>query len=72
MEFYVYENWRAQGHRATIHRGECGYCNHGAGMHPGTSTLNGQWHGPFKGRLEADAAARKTGGLVRPCGSCSP
>lgn len=54
--FYVYENWQA-GRVATTHRGECRFCNEGAGIHPGASDRNGQWHGPFVS-IEAALAAR--------------
>ena len=35
---WAYENWRAHGHRATVHRGECSMCNEGAGVHGGGET----------------------------------
>lgn len=70
--YYVYENWRAHGHQATLHRGECGSCNHGQGKQLSASTANGRWHGPYKTRVDAEAAARGTGGLVRACGHCAP
>ena len=49
MNFYVYENRRAHGHSARVHREECPHCNEGQGNHPGSGTANGQWHGPFEG-----------------------
>jgi hypothetical protein len=47
VKLWVYENWRVHGHRATVHRGECGSCNHGSGIHAGSSSRNGRWLGPF-------------------------
>ena len=41
-DFWAYENWRAHGHIAKIHRGECGSCNDGAGIHGGGQTPNGK------------------------------
>jgi len=32
-EFWVYENWTAE-HKAVIHSGTCGHCNHGKGCQP--------------------------------------
>lgn len=61
MTYWVYENWRAHGHRATVHRGECGHCNDGSGQGGGTRADNGQWLGPYKAADEAAAAARATG-----------
>ena len=34
-QFWAYENWVAAGHRATVHRSECGFGNDGAGVHGG-------------------------------------
>lgn len=72
MSYWVYENWRAHGHRATVHRGACGHCNDGSGQGGGTRADNGQWLGPFNTADEAAAAARATGGADRRCGSCKP
>ena len=72
MSYWVYENWRAHGHRATVHRSECGHCNDGAGQHGGTRADNGRWLGPFNTAEEAGSAARATGGTDRRCRSCRP
>lgn len=71
-EFWAYENWRAHGHRATVHRGDCGACNHGRGVHGGGETANGKWHGPFSSSDEARSAAGRHGAEVRDCGLCKP
>ncbi len=69
--FYVYENWRAHGHRATVHEGRCGYCNEGQGVRSGTRSDNGTWHGPFVTFREArDKASQAT--EPRLCAACRP
>jgi hypothetical protein len=32
MEYFVYENWRARGHKAIIHKGNCPFCKNGDGL----------------------------------------
>lgn len=70
--FWAYENWVAYGHRATIHRGECGFCNFGAGVHGGGQTRNGRWLGPFRSPEEAKVDAERAGAEVRNCSRCRP
>jgi hypothetical protein len=72
MNFYVYENWVAEGHKARIHKGSCGDCHEGKGKHPGASNKNGMWHGPFKSLTEAQKAAERTGGHISYCKHCHP
>jgi hypothetical protein len=69
--FWVYENWRAHGHRATVHRSDCRSCNSGAGVHGGTLTPNGKWHGPYQSLDEARSAASRDAKL-RECRRCHP
>lgn len=72
MEFWTYENWRARGHRATVHLGSCGSCNHGSGIQGGGETPNGKWHGPFES-FDAALAAISQGSVdIRKCGKCGP
>ena len=71
-EFYVYENWRAHRHRATVHLADCGHCNHGRGKHPNASEDNGRWLGPFGTLHQALNSAQDTGGTVRRCQHCLP
>jgi len=71
-EFWIYENWRAHGHRATLHRASCSFCNRGEGLRPGSSAANGKWLGPFLDGALAVAEARETRAEVRVCGTCSP
>jgi hypothetical protein len=70
--FWAYENWVANGHRATIHRKECGFCNDGAGVHGGGQTRNGRWLGPFESAQEAAEEAERAGPEVRACSRCAP
>ena len=70
MIYYIYENWRAKGHRAMIHRFDCHYCNDGQGFAGGTRSDNGKWHGPFKTLVLAESFARTTDGRLEYCGKC--
>lgn len=72
MSYYVYENWRAAGHRARIHFSSCSFCRNGKGIHPGSSSRNGRWLGPFDTFEAASSAAYQTGGDVRVCEYCRP
>jgi hypothetical protein len=60
----------AHGHRATIHRADCGFCNHGAGVHGGGQTSNGLCLGPFQSRQEARNAVSPEAS-VRDCAKCN-
>jgi hypothetical protein len=44
MIFYAYENWRAHGHRVTVHTASCAFCNDGRGARGGSRADNGKWH----------------------------
>lgn len=45
--YYFYHNWQA-GKENKIHKGSCGYCNYGTGMHQNMNRgENGVWIGPF-------------------------
>lgn len=70
--FWVYENWRAHGHRHTIHLADCGFCNHGQGVAGGTRPDNGRWHGSFPALAAASELAVRLGGEVRQCRLCRP
>jgi hypothetical protein len=72
VELWIYENWRAHAHRATVHVATCAHCNAGAGQRGGTDATNGRWHGPFRVGAEATDAAVHTGAEVRRCGHCRP
>jgi hypothetical protein len=70
--FWVYENWTAQGHRATVHRANCSFCNNGRGVHGGGQTRNGRWHGPFSSSEDAASAVCASGAAIRECARCNP
>ena len=63
-EYWVYQNWRARGHRAVIHASDCSFCNAGRGLQSGTRSDNGAWHGPFNRFAKADAFAHTVGGAI--------
>jgi hypothetical protein len=72
VEYWVYENRRAHGHRTTLHVAACVHCNHGAGQRGGTRPDNGEWHGPFATLAAAEAKAAAIGGLARRSAVCVP
>ena len=72
MAYWTYENWRAKGHRATVHRADCGHCNEGQGTGRGEEGRNGRWHGPFATGAGAARAGTESGAAVSSCGSCAP
>jgi hypothetical protein len=68
-EYWVYENWIQN--RARVHRGTCGFCNHGRGIQESTSEERGRWHGPFADRAAAVAHMNQLGRAdSRPCSVC--
>lgn len=72
--FFAYENWRAHGHRLTIHVADCRFCNGGRGLAGGTRADNGRWHrlGTLSSAVAARSAANKIalGGRMRLCRFC--
>jgi hypothetical protein len=58
--YWAYENWRAGGHKITVHNADCRFCNRGKGLNGGTRADNGTWHelGDFPSPSEALARAR--------------
>jgi hypothetical protein len=70
-EYWVYENLAHK--LARVHKGDCPRCNHGNGMHRGSSNLNGRWHGPYAERGEAFKKAKALDrDNSRGCNVCSP
>jgi len=60
--YYVYENWRARGHKAIVHKGNCAFCIDVTGLsRPGTRPDRGTWHGPYDTKVEADNVASSLG-----------
>lgn len=71
LNFWIYENWTIR--KARVHRGSCGFCRDGRGIHAQDSGHNGKWHGPVSDRDVAFAVARNTGQPdTRACGVCAP
>ena len=67
--YWVYENWTHK--KALLHKGDCGSCNHGQGIHVDAGSHNGRWHGPFETHDEAASCAAATGRQnVRGCKRC--
>jgi hypothetical protein len=56
VRFYVCENWTHK--KARVHRGDCGCCNDGRGLHVADSGRNGRWLAPLFDLETAMAAAR--------------
>lgn len=49
MNYYIYNNWQANGDRYTLHHWSCGDCHSGLGKHQNVSYgENGVWIGPFE------------------------
>ena len=71
MSFYVYENTVRD--KAIVHRGNCSFCNEGAGLHGSRTTKSSTWHGPYASAHEAMVkakACRRT--RTEGCAVCSP
>ena len=72
MDYYVYENWRADDGKAKIHTADCSHCKQGQGKNPDAGTDNGRWLGPFDTLQKATNAAQATDRKVSNCQHCSP
>lgn len=74
MHYYAYENWRAHGHRVTVHRATCSFCNEGKGVAGGTRKDNGRWFdlGAHITPASAFKQAQKSleAPLTKSCGFC--
>jgi len=68
--FYVYEKWRARGHRVVIHLSSCGFCNAGKGTSTRPRPDNGKWHGPFSGLEDATDFSRAIENNFQNCAVC--
>ena len=66
-EYWVYENWRADGHKAKIHQSFCGHCSKGLKESSGE---NDKWHGPFSSLEDAFQCANQTQAKVTTCLKC--
>ena len=73
MNYYIYENWRANGKKAKIHKENCSHCNYGNGQNKEKSEINGRWHGPYRDFDEATSFAISMGDRdITYCGVCRP
>jgi len=72
QEYYVYENWVAQGHTARIHKAECKFCNYGKGIHNTDNVEHGQWHGPFSCVDDIYQRFSEGGVKISKCKHCRP
>ena len=63
-DFYIYENWHAGPHKAVLHRGSCGQCNHGKGRPSGHDANHARWHGPYAALPEAREASQHMQGVL--------
>lgn len=69
LAFWVYENWKNNGHRARVHNESCIHFKTNEDGNP-KSCIGSKWHGPFENSDEAQNAAIKTGGKVSCCRVC--
>jgi hypothetical protein len=72
MSYWIYENWRANGHTARLHDAICPHCKNGKGNHPGSGDENGAWHGPFDTVEAAEYVGNGLGATVSRCKFCRP
>ena len=67
-DFYVYEDITV--HTATVHHGDCRWCNHGAGQWGSRNERESTWHGPYGSESAARSAPIRANSMFRDCGSC--
>lgn len=67
--FWIYENWKNNGHRTRVHAGSCVHFKTDADGNP-KSSKGSKWHGPYESLEDAEKAARETGGKVSFCRVC--
>jgi F-type H+/Na+-transporting ATPase subunit beta len=68
-EYWVYEDML--NHTATMHHGDCRYCNHGAGMGRGRIESDSRWLGPYDSTRTAKRRAPiRPNSMLRNCGVC--
>jgi hypothetical protein len=68
MNYWVYEDMIT--HTATVHRGDCHHCNHGAGRGRGRDEQKNWWHPhPYESVDDARSAPLTASAIIRPCGA---
>jgi F-type H+/Na+-transporting ATPase subunit beta len=66
-DYWIYEDIPT--HMATVHRGDCRYCNHGAGMGRGRNEHDNWWLGPFESADVARSAPIRSNTTLHVCGA---
>ena len=72
--YWLYEDWTTTAHRATLHRGDCPWRQHGHGLAGGTQPEDVRWHGPFTLSKAAQPFVGRGGVSLTPlpCKHCLP
>ncbi|MBU2704072.1 hypothetical protein Ga0466249_005224 [Sporomusaceae bacterium BoRhaA] len=65
--FWIYENWKNNGHRARIHREGCKHCYIPEGKEHPVASVGSAWHGPF---ANLDMAVDEAGKLCSKIALC--
>ena len=65
-EYWIYEDMTV--HTATVHRADCPYCNHGAGMGHGRDESASRWL-PCSSQEVISSAPIKANSILRKCGA---
>jgi len=68
-KFWIYENWKTNGHRARMHKATCKFCAT-EGEVPRQSMEGSAWRGPFNTLEEANRYALELGAKVSCCKRC--
>lgn len=66
-DYWIYEDMTV--HTATVHRGDCSYCNHGAGMGHGRDEHANRWLGYYGSEHEIRSAPIQANSMLRKCGA---
>jgi hypothetical protein len=66
--YWIYEDMTV--HTATVHRADCRYCNHGAGIGRGRIERDSRWLGSYGSVRAAKRAPIKASSMLRNCGIC--
>ena len=68
--YWVYENWKTNGHTAKVHNVTCKHCSI-LDDNQKNSKNGSAWHGPFKTYDEAIIFSKKLGAKVSGCKRCT-
>lgn len=66
-DYWVYEDNVTR--TATVHRGDCQYCNHGAGMGRGRIERDNRWLGSYSTEDAIRSAPIRANSMLRKCGA---